>query len=343
MDPSSVVYIHSNFYYYFDTTASTNTTKSIKSRIASNKLFLQQNRPTVVTTNMGSYFLFFLFIFGNVDSILLDIQISVCTDSERVDFKSSCINKEPECIQDLDYLKNFQDYKDFYVRFKGKIYHAFEDVLYFQKCELTKKIVIPEVVTECTKDIPVTYIDALGSNKTGYLTEYELIRPNVRTHLRKRQVCTTGTERIIYSLPDGLRTLVRLGTELDLISLNRLGKAYEIIMNEPDLKSAYKEYLQNNLDYLIFKDCLIFFLFFMFILILVYFSKTFFKKRKEVSTETDNPIINISKSNETKDFNSNDLSKKKKAELILIAKEFNIEYDCNKDELINRLKQKANN
>ena len=188
-----------------------------------------------------------------VRSFYLNVELNVCQDSERVDFESSCLDKEPNCVQDINYLKNFQDFSDFYVHYKGEIYHAFEDVLYFQTCFLTKKIYAPKVIVECTKDIPVTYIDTFGTNRSGYLNQYEVIRPKAEAntaHMIKRQVCTTGSSKIVYSLPKCINALVRIGTELELLPINRLGKAYAP-KNEIDIfTGAYKKDVQDDLDHL---------------------------------------------------------------------------------------------
>lgn len=297
-------------------------------------------------------FLLFLTLFVvNVDSFLIsDIEINVCIDSERVDFKNSCIDKDPECIHDLNYLKTFQDFEDFYVRFKGEIYHAFEDVLYYQKCEITKRVDVPEIITECTRDIPVSFIDIFGSNKTGYLTEYEVIRPKNHQTLTKRQVCTTGADKILYSLPDGLRTLVRIGTELDLISINRLGKAYEIMIKEAGtIKASYKKYLQSNLDDLIIKDVFISICIIMVTVvtaILVILLNLFIKEKNTDKTNdealtvvSEDPKPNSVKTKASEKEHLIFLDSKSKKDLVQMAKELNVDHRGNKDDIIDRLKE----
>lgn len=217
----------------------------------------------------------FSVLFINVNSFFInDTELYVCVDTERVDFKSSCKKSDPECIQDITYLKNFQDFDDFYIHYKGNIYHALDDVIYFQKCEKTNKIHVSATITECTKDLPVTYIDTFGSNMTGYLTQYEVIRPKVSDikSRTKRQACSTGKEQIVYSLPNGLRTLIRIGTSLHLIPINRVGKAYEIMNTEISyFANFYKNNIQNNTDCEIAQTFIVYLCFLCFILRFCYY------------------------------------------------------------------------
>jgi hypothetical protein len=194
-----------------------------------------------------------LFVLINqVHSFNLNVELNVCVDSERVDFATSCQDNDPVCVQDINYLKNFQDFSDFYIHYKGQIYHAFEDVLYFQTCFKTDKVDAPRVIFECTKDVPVTYIDLLGTNRSGYLNQYEVIRPKhgLVDQKVKRQTCTTGTEKIVYSLPNCLNALVRIGTALDLIPINRIGKPYETQKNEnvAIFTGSYKKHVETDIN-----------------------------------------------------------------------------------------------
>ncbi len=54
-----------------------------------------------------------------------------------------------------------------------------DDVIYFQKCERTKKISIPRNVTECSKYIPVTFIANDGQNRSLNLGLGYVSIPNV--------------------------------------------------------------------------------------------------------------------------------------------------------------------
>ncbi len=192
-------------------------------------------------------FIFFMLFIVNVNSAYIKTEIKVCIDTERLDFESSCNNEDAQCLQDLSYLKNFQDFSDYYIHFKGKIYHAYEDVIYFQQCSITKMKDIPKNIYECSRDIPLTYIDELGTNRSGYLSQYEVIRPRSTSQI-KREICEARVsqfERIVYSLPKFLSLLVRTGTNLDLVPINRVGKAYTT-NNELDNFKSYRNNIQNN-------------------------------------------------------------------------------------------------
>ena len=125
----------------------------------------------------------------------------------------------------MDYVKNFQD---FYIHSKHK-YHAIDDILYYQKCEKATKIWIPETIETCSRDIPCTFIDTVGNNRTGYLTEYELIR-TVQPEIAKRlNVKNCDGQILRYSLPDDKHQLLRNGNEIQIFKMSRLGRAFRLI------------------------------------------------------------------------------------------------------------------
>lgn len=63
----------------------------------------------------------------------------------------------------------------------------------------------------------------------------------------------------MYSLPDGLRLLIRLGTSLNIIPIKRLGKSYDLFKSEigPYI-SFYKKNIQNDTETDITRDCILF-------------------------------------------------------------------------------------
>jgi hypothetical protein len=177
-------------------------------------------------------------------SEIIDTNINVCNDAERLDFEKSCTTHNQECIEDISYLKGFQYFQDFYIHYKNNIYHTMDDVIYFQKCERTKKISIPRTVTECSKYIPVTFIANDGQNRSGLLSQYEVIRP-VTVDKSKRHVDNKcSTDRLLFSLPNSLKNLVRIGTSLETIHLPKKAKAYEVVKELAN--SLFTNYLEKN-------------------------------------------------------------------------------------------------
>jgi hypothetical protein len=52
-------------------------------------------------------------------SEIIDTNINVCNDAERLDFEKSCTAHNQECINDISYLKGFQYFQDFYIHYKN--------------------------------------------------------------------------------------------------------------------------------------------------------------------------------------------------------------------------------
>ena len=56
-------------------------------------------------------------------------EIRVCTDSSRLDFANSCKNNNEECMKELNYIKNFADFTDFYFVSNNEVYHSIDDTI----------------------------------------------------------------------------------------------------------------------------------------------------------------------------------------------------------------------
>ena len=201
---------------------------------------------------------------------ILNVNINVCVDAERVDFSNSCSTHDIDCIEDINYLKSYRNFEDFYLHFKNKIYHSFENAVFFQSCELVTKISFPKTVYFCsTKYLPVTFIDKNGKNRSGLLSEYEVIKPDsVKDQAAKRHLeekC--GTEKLVFSLPNSIRNLMRIGTNLESILVPGKTKPYEAT------KDFFASYFKNNTMFEIFVDFFVIFLiiFIVFVLTLLSF------------------------------------------------------------------------
>ena len=186
-------------------------------------------------------------------------NINVCMDAEIFDFSNSCREKEPGCIEAIDYLKNFQDFDDFYIHFNGKVYHALNDVIYHQLCEIASSIWVPSSIKNCSKDIPVTFIDSQGKNQTGFLTSYEVIRYSTPSDSPFH--CKNKDMR--YTLPSGKIQIIRNENNLVFHTLSSIGKGFEILDKELKNNSFIILYnnIKNNTFFLLSKDFILLFVF----------------------------------------------------------------------------------
>jgi len=84
----------------------------------------------------------FLIFLQIVKNEMLYEDIKVCSDSERIDYSNSCKNNDESCLKDLEYIKNFQDFIDFYFTRNNQVYHSIDNVVYSQNCEITKQVIL---------------------------------------------------------------------------------------------------------------------------------------------------------------------------------------------------------
>jgi len=63
-------------------------------------------------------FFIFLIIRGSHCFIVKD-DFTYCDDSRIIDFSSSCISSKPTCIDQVEYLKSFLNFRDYYIRPSG--------------------------------------------------------------------------------------------------------------------------------------------------------------------------------------------------------------------------------
>ena len=83
----------------------------------------------------------FLFLIHRSENEMLYEEIKVCSDSDRIDFINSCKgHTDDSCIKDLEYIKNFQDFTDYYFTRNNEVYHAIDDAIYSTKCQLTNQV-----------------------------------------------------------------------------------------------------------------------------------------------------------------------------------------------------------
>jgi hypothetical protein len=84
-------------------------------------------------------FFYFLFI-GIVESKMIYENIKVCLDSSRVDFPGSCKYDDFDCQREIEYIRNFQDFTDYYFTINSQVYHSIDDAIYISNCELTNRV-----------------------------------------------------------------------------------------------------------------------------------------------------------------------------------------------------------
>jgi hypothetical protein len=84
---------------------------------------------------------FYFFIIGIVENKMINENIKVCVDSSRVDFPGSCKYDDFDCQREIEYIKNFQDYTDYYFTRNSQVYHSIDDAIYISNCELTKQVI----------------------------------------------------------------------------------------------------------------------------------------------------------------------------------------------------------
>ncbi len=207
-------------------------------------------------------------------------EIRVCTDSSRVDFANSCKNNNEECMKELNYIKNFADFTDFYFVSNNEVYHSIDDSVYLQNCFKTKQVWLPEVVDRCHEplNIPCSFQDPrTGQNKSGFYTQYDLIvmkpkRPS-RTRRATKKAC--ASIKNLFSVPSGTKKITRDGGRIlfedILINSTPLQFVDFFYKNYGPFMAFYRTKLQNCTLYLVIKD--IVFFFFVFSLFCLFFIK----------------------------------------------------------------------
>jgi hypothetical protein len=95
----------------------------------------------MIYLNIWSSSILFFFLIHRSENEMLYEAIKVCSDSNRIDFTNSCKGRiDDSCTEDLEYIKNFQDYTDYYFTRKNEVYHAIDDAVYSTNCELTNQV-----------------------------------------------------------------------------------------------------------------------------------------------------------------------------------------------------------
>jgi hypothetical protein len=82
-----------------------------------------------------------LFFLTTVKNEMVFEEIKVCTEGSRIDFMKSCKSKEEICIKELEYIKNFQDFTNMFFTLNKQTYHAIDDSIYVQNCEITNQVI----------------------------------------------------------------------------------------------------------------------------------------------------------------------------------------------------------
>ena len=208
-------------------------------------------------------------------NIVVDEPIKICEDGDRVDFQNSCKYKDPACLEELALVKEHQDFMDYYFERKGFLFHSLMDVVYTVKCDaIVSEFHLPLYDGGIYVNIPVTFINSMGVNTSGYLTQYELITLT--------QPKTTRLKGSIYefTLPSNERQVVKYNEQhsyqikVEALSFNK--KSLEFFDYGSYANVFYDNYIKTNSNWNIFRDfyCLFGFIFRFF----VYFNPLTLKK-----------------------------------------------------------------
>ena len=280
-----------------------------------------------------------LSLLTSLNCIIVNSKIKVCKDAEVLDLTNSCEDGNNECVQEKTYLKNFQDFDDFYIHSKGQIYHVWNDVIYIQSCEITTKFNIPGSFDECEtryqKDIPCTYLDNLGTNKSGFFTQYEIIRVSMPIHRAKRNHSTKKCKKLMtYSLPDGKNQIIKNGKNLSIKPIARIGKILEDVVdidNEHEINS-FIDFVHNDVYNIInfFVSFTLYIFYVLLIILLILF-------KKKIS----NFLVKI-KGDFKPDLTLKEIEKLKVAELRTLCQSYGFEIkNKKKNELLELMKTKV--
>jgi len=143
---------------------------------------------------------------------------------------------------------------------------------------------IPDEIDKCHNDIniPCSFIDKSGHNQTGFYTQFDLIQlhPKKASRNQKRgttkttkKKCTNSVQQI-FSVPSGSKKIVRIDDKIiieDLFSISTPIDVFKFVWKHHNaLYSFYKQFIQNNTDYMIARDFL-FFLVMIVLIVLVFF------------------------------------------------------------------------
>ncbi len=172
---------------------------------------------------------------------------------------------------------------------------------------IIKKVWIPSIIDKCHDgpNIPCSFIDAYGYNKTGYYNMYDIIQINPKKAATKqkrgsKKSTTKPCKNVnqIFSLPSGTKKILRIGENIifkDLTSISSPLDAYKFFRkHNTAIATFYKETIQNDTQYLVVRD-LLFFIFFLFcvVIIIVIFVKYkgiksfYFRILKQTSANTE--------------------------------------------------------
>lgn len=202
--------------------------------------------------------IFFLITISKIVSIksfhLIDEPIKVCSDGERVNFADSCRYQEAQCLEELDWLKERQDFGDFFFKRKGFRFHSLDDVVYTVRCEDESVLThLPEEDNGQFVNIKVTFINSKGVNKTGYLTQFDIISLDQPT---QKSIPNRVYE---FTLPSGDRQIVKNGIKVTVKQLPFNSKIIEFFKYHSLFTAMYEKFLRNNLIYCIVRDYFAFF------------------------------------------------------------------------------------
>lgn len=166
-----------------------------------------------------------IFIFASIISseafLVIDEPVQVCIDGDRVNFAESCVKKEKQCLEELELLKESQDFGDFFFKRKGQRFHSLDDVIYTVKCnDKVTLIHLPEIDNGDFVNIEVAFINSVGVNTTGYLTQFDIISLDKSTQ--------KGSKNHMYefTLPSGEQQIIKAGNQ---VSIKQLSFKSEII------------------------------------------------------------------------------------------------------------------
>lgn len=177
---------------------------------------------------------------------ILEDEFTYCEDTKIIDFSGSCSASKPTCVDQLDYLKSFLNFRDYYVRPSGdeKIYHSYNGFIYYTDCYKVGKVWVHSMPRECTVDIKVNFIDKVQHNMTAYLTKAMILR-SFSTIVQ----CSQIEEYSRFSLAHRSDQLLRHKNHVKKVNLGILSKPFTMFEKEKKIFEKYKSFFLNNMEF----------------------------------------------------------------------------------------------
>ncbi len=203
--------------------------------------------------------LFFIFlIIGGSHCFIVNDDFTYCDDSRIIDFSSSCITSKPTCIDQVEYLKSFLNFRDYYIRPSGyeKIYHSYNGFIYFTECYKIETVWVHSKSVECTVDLKVNFMDKENTNKTGFLTKAMILRSYSAT-----VECSLTEEYSRFSLAHRSDQLLRHKNHVKKVNLSVASKPFTLFEEKKILSffEKYKLFFLNNMEFSFIMNIFIFF------------------------------------------------------------------------------------